>query len=287
MPLCGGRPGKSKPRPLRSAKQRFQRRDLFLPDPRGKRLPNHKKTRLRSIKPLLSQTRGKLRKREREHPFTSRAASLNNGHRRKPITPSINQLLRNLWPTIPSHIKHQRIRIHLLANRLTISRPAMSSQRHATRNTAQRQRPLQSRRTSQRSSNPRHHLILDPRRLQRPHLLIGTPKQHRIAALQANHNRMFLRRIHNLLVDELLRRRQLSAPLAHRNLARMRRVLKHRRFDQRVVQHDIRQTQQSRAPNRDEIRGPWPCTDQIHLTHLPQPHSYGPSQTPGRERTPG
>jgi hypothetical protein len=164
---------------------------------------------------------------------------------------------------------------------------AMSSQRHATRNTAQRQRPLQSRRTSQRSSNPRHHLILDPRRLQRPHLLIGTPKQHRIAALQANHNRMFLRRIHNLLVDELLRRRQLSAPLAHRNLARMRRVLEHRRFDQRVVQHDIRQTQQSRAPNRDEIRGPWPCTDQIHLTHLPQPHSYGPSQTPGRERTPG
>ena len=163
----------------------------------------------------------------------------------------IDQLLRNLDATIAAHIKHERIRIHLLANLIGTGRTAERSQRHTARHAPQRQRTLQRRRARQRSGDPRHHLILDAGRFQRPHFFIGAAEQHRVAAFQAHHHVMFQSGIHDLLVDELLRGRQLPAALAHRNPPRMRRrIVEHGRLDQRVVQHHIGGAEQAarRAP---------------------------------------
>src|ERR1700730_18067223 len=61
--------------------------------PSSKSLPKHQKTRLRSIKPLLSLTAREPRKRKSKHPLTRRTTRLHNRHRSRPIAPSINQLL--------------------------------------------------------------------------------------------------------------------------------------------------------------------------------------------------
>jgi hypothetical protein len=75
------------------------------------------------------------------------------------------------------------------------------------------------------------------------------------------------RRIDDLLVDELLRRRALSAALADCDLAGMRRIVEHGRLDERIVQNDVGRAQQTGTAHRNEIRRPRPCTDQIHLAH--------------------
>jgi hypothetical protein len=104
---------------------------------------------------------------------------------------------------------------------------------------------------------------VNPGFFQRPQLFVGAPEQHRIAALQTHDDGVLARIVDQLLVDELLRRRQLAAAFAHRDLFRLRAQFQHLGRDQRVMQHHAGGSEQARAAQRDQVLGAGAGADQI------------------------
>jgi hypothetical protein len=70
----------------------------------------------------------------------------------------------------------------------------------------------------------------------------------------------------SLLVDELLRGRQLAAAFADQDFFGLRAQLQHFRRHQGVVQHHVGLRQQARAAQRDEVLGAGAGADQIDFS---------------------
>ena len=131
---------------------------------------------------------------------------------------------------------------------------------------ALRERRPEFRRGGQRGRDAGHHLARDPGGLERRDLLLRAPEQHRIAALQADHDRVLARGVDQALVDELLRRRVLAATLAHRDLLRAFGEGDGIRVDERIEEDDVGGGEQARRPQRQEVGRARAGTDEVDRT---------------------
>ena len=121
-----------------------------------------------------------------------------------------------------------------------------------------------------------------PACFERAQFFVGAAEQHRVAAFQAHDQRVLLRAVDQLLVDQRLRGRALAGALADRDQLGLRAQRQHLGRDQRVVQHDVGLRQQARAAHGDQVGGAGAGADQIDLAE----GRLSPAMRPSRSSAP-
>ena len=125
---------------------------------------------------------------------------------------------------------------------------------YAARNAALRQRESKLGAGRQRRRDARHDLVAHAGRLERGNFFLGATEEHRIAAFEANDDRVSLRRVDEPFVDELLRGGVFPAAFADGDLfgagGERHRIGMH----QRIVEDDVGLREQFRRAQREQVR---------------------------------
>ena len=123
------------------------------------------------------------------------------------------------------------------------------------------------------SGDAGYDFIAHARSLERGDLLLRAAEEHRVAALEPDHDGMRLGGIDQSLVDELLCRGMFSAALADRDLLRARGQCDRLRMHQSVMKDDVGLLEQLCRAQGQQVRCTGAGTDEIndaaHATNPP------------------